>query len=357
LQRPSPPEIVAQLLTLPPESTLSGRPLAIATVLASTQDRRQQLDLVHAYWRLAEAVADYRFGLDQSNQLARLQAGDAEAAELRMAQAAAAAALREAEADVVAAQHELAGLMLLAGDAPLPLPGDLPHVGPYRTYFKELFAARPAPPRARLLDGTLPLRCRAIDARAMALQAARDALAAATRGRASGHGAVAPLLAALDALRREQRAMMASVCRYNHDIADYALSVAEPGTSEEALAAMLVRTTRQPVQPGASTQAGEVRPASATEPIAAPGSRWMNNQPTLAPPRGVPPGTPGNEPTLAPPRNLPAPSGKIEPAIAPPPNSPPAKDDNEPTSLLRRPSPPSDPKDSQPPGALPPPQQ
>ena len=241
--------------------------------------------------------------------------------------------------------------------SPLPLPGNRPHVGPYRTYFKELFAGRPAPPRARLLDGTLPLRSRVIDARAAALQAAEDALAAATRGRASGHGPLAPLVAALDALHQQQRAMMASVCRYNHDIADYALSVAEPGTNEEALAAMLVRTARQPGQPPASTIDRGVRPASATEPIPPPGMRW-NNQPTLAPPRVMPPGIPSNEPTPVPPGNLPASSGrKIEPVLPPLPDSPPAKDGNEPTSLLRRPIVPLDHQDTQPPPTLPPQQQ
>jgi hypothetical protein len=341
-QRISPPAVVAQWLTLPPGSAVSGRPLALATILASTTDRRQQIELVHAYWRLAEAMADYHCAWIQSGQLARLQVSADEAAELRVAQLSATAALQEAEAELVAAQHQLAGPMPSVGDAPLPLPGDQPHVGAYRTYFKELFAVQPAPQRARLLDGTLPLRCRAIVARAEALQAAEEALAAAGEARASRHGPLAPLLTAWDALRQQQRAMMASVCRYNHDIADYALGVAEAETSADALAAMLVRSTRQPVQQPLPVEAGGVRPASAVEPVPDNDPRRTINQPTLAPPRNLPPAG-GGEPTLAPP-----PGARSEPTLAPPGNLPPAKDGSEPRSLLRQPAAPADPKDWQP---------
>ena len=62
---------------------------------------------------------------------------------------------------------------------------------------------------------------------------------------------------------------MASVCRYNHDIADYALAVAAPGTGGEALAAMLIRSNREETRPPAAVDPGRVLPASATEPLPA----------------------------------------------------------------------------------------
>ena len=153
-----------------------------------SQDRRQQLELTHAYWRLAQAVAGYRFCFEENEQLGRLPSGGDEATELRVARASAAAALQEAEAGAVAAQHELAGLMALAADMPPPLPADRPHVGPYHTYFNELFGAGPAPDRTRLIDRVLPLRRAAIDAHAVALQACEDSLAAAREAQAAGQG-------------------------------------------------------------------------------------------------------------------------------------------------------------------------
>ena len=86
--RLTPPELVAEALNLPAGSTLTGRPLALLTVVSTARDQRQQFEVVHAYWRLAEAVAEYRFCLDQESQLGRLCAGLEEAGELRAAQAA-----------------------------------------------------------------------------------------------------------------------------------------------------------------------------------------------------------------------------------------------------------------------------
>ena len=140
-----PPEVVEQSLTLPPGCMLAGQPLSLVTVLASTPERQQQIELTHAYWRLAEAVAEYRFCWLENRQIAALQADASEAAALRLAKASSAATLQDAEAEAVAAQQELAALMALPLGAHFPLPADRPHVGPYHTYFKEnvRHAARP----------------------------------------------------------------------------------------------------------------------------------------------------------------------------------------------------------------------
>ncbi|MGO8688850.1 MAG: hypothetical protein ACLQLG_04395 [Thermoguttaceae bacterium] len=324
--RLTPPRIVAQALTLPPGSSLSGQPLALLTVLSTGQDRRQQLELAHAYWRLAEAVADYCFCVEEKKQLEQLHPAGEEAAEWRLARASAAAALQEAEVRAVAAQHELAALMSLAPAAAPPLPADRPHVGSYHTYFKELFGAGPAPDRTRLIDRTLPLRTAAIDAHSVALQASEDSLAAALEAQAAGQGPLAPLLACLEEHRRQQGQFMASVCRYNHDIADYALAVAGPLTNNEALTAMLIRSNPAAIQTPVETPAGGVVPTSATEPA--------REQPTAQEPtRAVrPPQRTDEDPHLQPPQaadansHLPLPStpwvpssseGKKEPTLVP----------------------------------------
>ena len=218
-------------------------------------------------------MAEYRFCFEENEQLGPVQAGGDEAAELRLARASASAALQEAEAGAVAAQHELAGLMSPAAGSPSPPPlppADRPHVGAYHTYFNELFGAGPAPGRTRLIDRAMPLRRAAIAAHAVALQASEDALAAALEARAAGQTPCRRCVNCLDEHRRQQQEFMASVCRYNHDIADYALTVAGPGTGSEALVAMLIRTNREAIQPSTGTEPGRVVPASANEPAAQP---------------------------------------------------------------------------------------
>lgn len=142
----TPPERVDAALTLAPQSRLSGRRVTIGSALSAVVDRRRQLEVCHAYWRLAEAVADYHFALEHENQLQHLQAAADDAAAWRAALASSSAQLQEAELSAVAAQHELAALMRLPSTSPLPLPADRPHVGPYRTHFKELFSMRPCRP-------------------------------------------------------------------------------------------------------------------------------------------------------------------------------------------------------------------
>ena len=222
------------------------------SVVATAPERQRQIEAVHAYWRLAEAVGEYHFCHERQQRLARLRAGNDEAADLRTAQAVAAAQLREAEVQVTTAQHDLAEILLLVPGTPLPLPADQPLVGPYRTLFAELFAGKNAPQRARVLDQTLPLRNRAVESHAAALLAAEDALDAAIELQASGQGRLAGVIAALDAQIRQQRAFLAAVCRYNHDIADYALAVVSPQTTPELLVGTLIKQNRpagQPVTP------------------------------------------------------------------------------------------------------------
>ena len=216
---------------------------------------------------------------------------------MALARASAAAAVQEAEVRAVAAQHELAGLMSLAPGTP-PLPADRPHVGTYHTYFAQLFGAGPAPDRTRLIDPALPLRAAAIDAHAVAIQASEDALAAAVEAQAGGQGPLAPVLASLDKHRRQQEQFMASVCRYNHDIADYALTVAGPLTTSEDVVAMLIRSQPPAVQP-----AGVQTPTAQT--------------PVEKPSRGVVP-TSGNEAITPPTPERPPQRTDADPQLQPP---------------------------------------
>jgi len=241
--------IMADILTLRPGGSVAGQALSLATVLAPLADRRHQLDATHAYWRLVKAVAQHHLALDLQKQLQQVQARRGDELLLQIAGHAAAAAVREAQSEAVAAQHELASAAQLPATGSLPLPSDRPHTGAYRTQFQELFSMRPAPLRARTLDQTLPLRRQAIDARADAVEPASQAAAAAQAAYREGRGDIQRLLDCLGQLRIQREALVAAVCRYNDEIADYALTVAGPSITGPTLVGMLITPTRDTVQP------------------------------------------------------------------------------------------------------------
>ena len=330
--------MVANAMALPAGSTLAGQPWTLLNVLSATVDRRQQLELTRAYWRLTQAVGEYHFCADHAARLGQLKASSADAAATRFGQAAAAAMLRQAELEATEAQYGLAQLLRLPGGAALPLPADRPHVGAYRTNFHVLFAGRTAPESALLMDRILPIRRRAIDEQAAAVQAAEDVLAAVTDQQLSGRGDLIDFAACSQELLGQQRRFVRTVCQYNRNIADYAFVVTGPTTSPQGLVAILIGPLQQ------ATPAGAVQTVGANERVADPMQQavrdgWNKTEPTLAPPRDAPK---KEEPTLAPPRDSLQAVGKNEPTLAPPRDSLPAGIKNEPT--------PAPPRDSLPAG-------
>jgi hypothetical protein len=303
--RLTPPEMVAEALVLPPDCRITGRPFTLVTALSSAPDPRLQLEVTHAYWRLAEAVAVYHFSLDYERQLRDLQVEGDPAPPWRTARASCAALVREAEVAAVAAQHELAALALLSPDVPLPLPADRPHVGPYRTQFEQLFSMRTPPPRARLIDRTLPILYRAVDGRASAVEAAHDALTAAVDAHQSGRADLPAVLASLEEYLRQRRAFFQVVCRYNHEIAEYALAVTGPGSNAQVLVGMLINPTPQPVRPLVSGGDGWVEPVGHNQRVPTPARRPGQNAPTPAQRLDQKQPTPAQRPGQAPPPGSP----------------------------------------------------
>jgi hypothetical protein len=235
---------MADAVSLPTDGSISGRPISLLSVIAAVPDRAKQLEAVHAYWRLVQAIGDYRYCHERQRRLARLKASGDEAADLRTAQAIAVAQLHEAELHTISAQQELAGKLDFPETAPLPLPADRPLTESYRTRFAELFAARRAPDRVRMLDQTLPLRQRAVESHSAAVLAADEALDVALELQASGQVRLACVLRALDAQLREQRAFIAAVCRYNDCIVDYSLAVIPAQTSAAVIVSTLIKQAR-----------------------------------------------------------------------------------------------------------------
>jgi hypothetical protein len=249
------------------DTALSGRPMSLADVLGRGTSHQQKFEFAELYWRLALAVANFNWAVVESKQLEALPAGQGaiDAPLLTTARAAAQARMLEAQALAVAAQQELADAIGQPGQA-LPLTVEQPLVGPYRTLFDRLFAARTPPPRTRAIDRTLPLRRQAIDVRAAAVQAAVSAVGAAEEAHAQEKVDVLSVLAAHQDLARQRREFLRAVGEYNADIVTYAAAVANPGASNTVLMGMLTRskgTRLSDADTGGTTFAGRNQPTVA----------------------------------------------------------------------------------------------
>lgn len=320
--------ILAEFLALPQNSALVGQPLALIDVLRSSYDRSEQLHLVRDYWALCTHVARYHARLRERDALAahlglnaddRRTRGAAESEnrltlEQQARWDAARARTQEAWMAAVEAQHTLATRLRwplpttnqptnerreTAREAQLPLPADVPHTGVYHTRFDQIFAGRPTPPRALLLERKLPVELQAVDLRARAVDAAADAVEGHTAALEQGQAQLDSVLAAWGALADEQHRLFDTVQQYNNDIAEYALLVAVAGTNPEDLLAMLIR--RRPA--GRAERRAPVNRAAYTTDLY---DRWsgppVNPAGTPAPPYDPPPdaGWPDDHPQQIP---------------------------------------------------------
>lgn len=120
--RPTTAQLVADALSLPPGNTIGGQPVPLVSVVATVLERQRQIEAVHAYWRLAEAIGEFHFCQERQQQIARLRAANGEATDLRTARAVATAQIREAEVQIATAQHDLAEILLLRRPPPCPCP-------------------------------------------------------------------------------------------------------------------------------------------------------------------------------------------------------------------------------------------
>ncbi|NQT16183.1 MAG: hypothetical protein HQ582_25725, partial [Planctomycetes bacterium] len=306
-------DLVAAALTLPEGAAVTGEPMTLLQALSSVRGTQGRLEVPHAYWRLTLAVAEYCSHFEENDRLHRIEVRPEDGMLLETAGASAAAELRMAELRMVSAQHDLAEAVMLPATASLPLPADRPLVGVYLTKFEEVRRARQLPDLARLIDRSLPIRRQVIEVRTSAVRASQDVLEAKYDAYHLGKADFNEVLLSLRQWGAQHRAFLGTVFNYNHDIADYALSVADPQMEERVVVAMLIRPSEEPAQipiPEAdSDQMGQptdvrkpsaVRPADYNAPVrgkgvgepdstpsAGPLQPTGRKMPTLAPPRGA----------------------------------------------------------------------
>ena len=229
------------------DPALYSRPLPLLEALERSGDRTRRLWITQAYWKVSTAFASVRFATESMDRLELIAPGGDphDRAVLDVAIAAARADLAEARADLVAAQQELVDLIRLPVGEPLPWPVDRPLATPYETHFEAIFATRSAPGRIRAIDRMLPSRHEAIEVRAAAVLAARKALAMAEADHAKGRRPIEAVISAEEAVRLQESEFLAATRGYNLDIAEYAMSVADPAVADDRFVSMLIGTPIQ----------------------------------------------------------------------------------------------------------------
>ncbi|MGC4003319.1 MAG: hypothetical protein QM811_09355 [Pirellulales bacterium] len=231
---------------------IPGKVMALEDLFYLTQDRERRFQLIRAYWKLALAMAEYHWALDEYIMILPLEriGGGAQTIAHRYIEAvmySSQARISDTKTAAINAQYEL--LVLMGNSArTAPLAVDVPLVGTYNTQFSQNFPDnRAAPQRLRAIDKTVDLQRDSINTRAIAIQRTYAALVSAkklyetqpTEIQAQGFAL------AFEQLTRHRRAFLNSVREYNIDIAEYAMMTL-PGNYRPAEIAKLLNRRPSP---------------------------------------------------------------------------------------------------------------
>jgi hypothetical protein len=282
-----PPELLADALSGPHQGRLPSRPLPLVDALARTTDREQQRQIAVAYWRSAIAQAQLHYARGILEHLRRwVQPGHKHSLLIESQLAAAEAAVEDAEFRVINDGEALATRVGWPDNDQIPQTVDRPHVGDYRTEFEALFRSHAAPPRLRLIHRTLPISRRAIDVHGAALVAADEALKETEDDYHQQKADYLTLAAALDRLIAEQTAFLASVLRYNEDIAEYAFFTVPATADAGFLAKRLITRPAPPSRPRTEPPPSE-EPGAAEDTFNTNSTREEGRPRTFRDPRGA----------------------------------------------------------------------
>jgi hypothetical protein len=273
-----PSALMRAMLAAPRESRLTGQPIGLADAVAGASSRTKQTAAVDAYWDLCSSVADYHLGLQEQAELRRLRPLVGRVGPTwQQAESELAVRIGTSQRAAAASQYRLAGLMGRGVAEPLPLPGDMPHCGEYRTRYEQIFTNRSSN-EATELNELLPLRYEELSEAAGAVARAEewlDTVAARRSDNSDGTG----MLRALELLALRRRAFVQIARDYNRRIARYAELAAPREIAPDVLVGMLIKTDRRAETAGREAPPAEGRPSQ--------------------PPRGATPGTRGADWTPA----------------------------------------------------------
>lgn len=247
-------------------SQLSGTPVALAEVIASSSTRNEQTQRVEAYWDLSQAVLDYNLALKEKIELAALRRGISQAGphwdnSLKLADSREQFALHLA----LVAQQRVAKMLSLTNENHAPLPSDLPFVGTYNTRYGELFSQRDGSSQSQIAkeyDQFLTSAAQIIENEAEGIGDAREWMFAVSEQRSPDTDG-RELLSAYELFAAHRRLFVSAVGDYNRAIVRYTV-IATPGIVEpQRLVAMLIRVDGTP----SNTVDAEVRHTSAEEAV------------------------------------------------------------------------------------------
>lgn len=267
--------LLAQSVQIPAGEGLAGQPVTLEQAIAKTTTAAGRKQAISDYWNLAVAMREYYLAVRETRFLVGLPIPQSthQKAVLNAAQTAAAADERKAQLTALNAQHDLSGSAALA-TTELPLPADTPFIGAYRTHFDTLRARDAVPARLGRIDSTLPVVLQLVDSQAEAIIASEQAVNELNQAYSSGQVSLTRLLEAHTQLRTQRREFLASVGKYNQQIAEYAITVAGNRLNSQRIVGMLIEKS----QAGNSVladrnQNGDIRRVSNVESVINPTPR------------------------------------------------------------------------------------
>ena len=212
-------------------------------MVTTAPDPERRKAAIQRYWQLSAAALDLAHAKREVNELASLPAPAerSQQAELAAAQAIARARVGETELALRTLQADFEQFSEGDWQIEAPLPIDVPFIGRYRTNLETYAATDRIPLALRRIDRSLPWILETLIARSEAIDALQFQLSETVQGYRAGRVPLNELLAQHERLRDQRLAFLAGVRDYNQMIADYALSVAPPNLSPEAVVGMLVR--------------------------------------------------------------------------------------------------------------------
>ncbi len=268
---------LAQLFVLGMGRLGETKPVRLRVALAKVADTARREAMVKVYWETV--AAGIKTGL-WSDYLEQLRSAPIPATDINLVRAVEARARWEAERaflDLRSAQARLAELLSWPRSEPPPLPGDLFLLSEYRTYYEEVYSRQGLPLRIHLLGRTIPLRWRELQAAVAALKPAEDWRVAAVQALSQGKGSTMEFLRAAECRLEAELGIVESLCAYNQEIAEYALSVAGAGLSPDSIAAMLIgrRALEEAGAPGTMLGQSELNRRGVLPPVSEGSGRGM----------------------------------------------------------------------------------
>lgn len=220
-------------------------PLTLAQCLQKSDhpDRRK---IVVAYWELSLKLLVDQFALEEFERVSNMKVSRdiAGAVEFEAMQTEAATRRNQASVELLQSQHRLAGLLAGTrqqdGRHPLPLPLDLPIVGPYQTNFDRMFQNKTPSQRLVEINEMLQPMQKVIESGVHSLQAAERWFDKVRHEAGDGEVDISSLVNACKSWHGQQAGWVASIIEYNRIIAEYAFAVAPRHISDMQIVRMLV---------------------------------------------------------------------------------------------------------------------